>query len=85
MATCSSGLAGGFFVACDQSQSSDSTTQDNNGGQLTADVDTDGDGVSDLSDNCNDLKNADQADADDDGYGDDCDSDPNDPNVPDAE
>lgn len=38
-------------------------------------VDTDGDGVSDASDNCPDVSNADQLDSDADGIGDACDND----------
>lgn len=37
-------------------------------------ADTDGDGVPDASDNCPNVANADQADADNDGYGDVCDA-----------
>ena len=39
-----------------------------------ADVDTDGDGVPDASDDCPLVPNADQADADGDGVGDACDN-----------
>jgi len=41
-----------------------------------ADVDTDGDGVPDASDDCPLVPNADQADADSDGVGDACDNRP---------
>jgi thrombospondin type 3 repeat protein len=43
-------------------------------GALEAVVDADGDGVSDNSDNCPSVSNADQADADGDGIGDACDN-----------
>jgi len=47
-------------------------------------VDTDGDGVPDLKDNCPSLANADQADADHDGVGDACQKDGDGDKVPDA-
>ncbi|NNF15907.1 MAG: family 16 glycosylhydrolase [Gammaproteobacteria bacterium] len=44
-------------------------------------VDGDGDGISDSLDNCSDVPNADQIDADDDGFGNLCDPDLNNDNV----
>jgi len=46
-------------------------------GVYRADPDTDGDGISDVNDNCPALSNSDQADADADGVGDACDNCPN--------
>ena len=43
-------------------------------------IDTDGDGISDLEDNCRQIANPDQADTDGDGAGDACDNCVNDPN-----
>jgi len=45
------------------------------GGSFGNEVDTDGDGVLNVSDNCPATPNPDQADTDDDGYGDACDED----------
>jgi sugar lactone lactonase YvrE len=47
-------------------------------------VDTDGDGVVDATDNCPNVANLDQADADGDGQGDACDSDDDNDGIPDA-
>ena len=47
-------------------------------------ADDDGDGVSNLVDNCTQVGNADQADADGDGYGNACDADYNNDGVVDA-
>lgn len=46
---------------------------------VTPQVDTDGDGISNANDNCVELPNADQTDTDGDGLGDICDACPNDP------
>lgn len=46
-----------------------------------ATADVDGDGVPDSTDNCKDVANADQVDADNDGLGDVCDAEPNDQNL----
>lgn len=67
-----------FLSACNESGDSSGNILTDDGGQLTADTDTDGDGTSDLTDNCNGVDNSDQADSDDDGYGDECDAEPDD-------
>lgn len=47
--------------------------------------DTDGDGLRDFDDNCEEHPNLDQGDADEDGFGDECDPDDDDDGVPDSE
>lgn len=53
----------------------------NQGAELVAAADADGDGAGDAFDNCPDVANADQADGDDDGPGDACDNCPTEANT----
>jgi hypothetical protein len=68
----------------DDSVGGEITIQSNSTGcnsveQVLASADTDGDGVDDATDNCPNVENADQLDADSDGQGDSCDFIPEDP------
>ncbi|MBI3248640.1 MAG: SBBP repeat-containing protein [Deltaproteobacteria bacterium] len=51
---------------------------------FSLDVDSDGDGLSDAQDNCPDMQNLVQLDADGDGFGDGCDADQDNDGVPDS-
>jgi len=69
---------------CDSDSDCISTTECKNGECTLKPVDSDGDGIDDDTDNCQDNANADQADVDSDGIGDACDLDSDNDDLPDS-